>query len=59
MGAIRGEVEQKLLQLKRADAQKIYLAKLRQAGQIQINEPVLQAVSVAWGRSAQGTGRAP
>ena len=59
LGALRGEVEQKLLELRRAEAQKIYLAKLRQAGQIQINEPVLQAVSVAWGRSAQGTGRPP
>jgi peptidyl-prolyl cis-trans isomerase C len=49
---VRGEVEQKLLELKRAEAQKIYLANLKGAGQIQVNEPVLQAVT---GRIAQGT----
>ena len=45
LGAVRGEVEQKLLEVKRAEAQKIYLAKLRQEGQIVVNEPVLQTLT--------------
>ena len=44
LGAVRAEVEQKILEAKRAEAQKIYLAKLRQEGQIVVNEPVLQTL---------------
>jgi peptidyl-prolyl cis-trans isomerase C len=56
LGAARGELEKALLKLKRAEAQKIYLANLKQAGQIQINEPVLQTVT---GRGALATQPAP
>lgn len=45
LGAVRAEVEQKLLEINRAEAQKNYLAKLRQEGQIVVNEPVLQALT--------------
>jgi peptidyl-prolyl cis-trans isomerase C len=45
LDAVRREVEQKLIQRKRADAQKIYLANLRREGQIVVNEPVLQALT--------------
>jgi peptidyl-prolyl cis-trans isomerase C len=45
LAAVRGEVEQKVLELKRAEAQKDYLAKLRQEGQIVVNEPVLQTLT--------------
>lgn len=56
LGAVRGDVERKLLELKRAEAQKIYVAKLRQEGQITVNEPVLQALT---GNGPQGSASAP
>lgn len=41
----RREVEQKILKLKRAEAQRAYVNRLRQEATITINEPVLQATT--------------
>lgn len=42
---VRSEVEAKLLKLKRADAERTYLAHLKQEATITLNEPVLQAIT--------------
>jgi peptidyl-prolyl cis-trans isomerase C len=41
---VRGQVEQKLVALKRAEAQKTWVAKLKQEASIQVNEPLLQSI---------------
>ena len=46
LAQVRGEVERRLLERKRADAQKEYLRQLRGKAQIQINDKTLQAVSL-------------
>ena len=44
LAQVRGEVEKKLLALKREQAQRDYLQRLKDAAQLQVNEPVLQAL---------------
>ncbi|MBX5480622.1 MAG: peptidyl-prolyl cis-trans isomerase [Myxococcaceae bacterium] len=41
----RREVEAKILELKRAEAQRAYVARLRQEATVTINEPVLQSIT--------------
>lgn len=45
LGEVRRQVEQTILKLKQADAQRNYVAKLHAESQITINEPVLQAIT--------------
>lgn len=42
---VRAEIEAKLLQYKRADAERSYIAHLKQQATITINEPVLQSIT--------------
>lgn len=46
LAQVRGEVERRLLERRRADAQKEYLRQLREKAQIQVNDKTLQAVSL-------------
>jgi peptidyl-prolyl cis-trans isomerase C/foldase protein PrsA len=50
LAEVRGQVEQKLLKVKRVDAQRAFVAQLKQKAQISVNEAVLQSIT---GRSGQ------
>jgi len=52
LSEVRGEVEQRLLDEKRREAQKEYVKVLREKAQVQVNEPVLLAVTGKPNRSA-------
>jgi len=52
LSEVRSEVERRLLDEKRRDAQKEYVKALREKAQVQVNEPVLLAVTGKPNRSA-------
>jgi len=54
LAEVRREVENKLLEIKRVEAQRAYLAQLKEQAQIVVNEPVVQSLT---GRSPQAQAR--
>lgn len=58
LAEVRGQIEQKLLQEKRANAQREYVKELRQKAVIQVNEAALQSVTGSVSANGRDTPRA-